>query len=265
MTAYIFDVDGVITDPSLKRIKHKEILLKIAELLENEIVTLNTGRSLEWLLERVINPLLEIVKNKENLQNFYAVGEKGGTWLTIDKNEHINQFRDKKITIPMTLQVKVKSLVESEFSETTFYDDTKQTMISTEMIDGLDPEHKYKSTQERLVTRLKELLEEEGIEGDLKIDPTTIATDIENTIVGKDFAVRRIINWLETKNITPDKIIAFGDSKSDIPMAEEIYKKGLPLEFVFVGKELLKDNYPFKINYTQEKYDKGTLEYLNQE
>ena len=263
--AYIFDVDGVITNPSLKKVEHKEILLKLAKLLENNIVALNTGRSLSWLIDRVINPLLEISDNYKNFENFYAVGEKGGTWLEIDKDGKIIKFRDESISIPDKLKIKVEELVEAEFSNTTFYDDSKETMVSTEMLDGQNPEKEYRSDQKILVTKLQEVLKEEGLSENFKIDPTTIATDIENKIVGKDFAVRRIIDWVKTNNINPERIICFGDSKSDIPMAQELYEMGFPLEFVFVGTEQLKNDLPFKLFYTQEKYDKGTLEYLNQE
>lgn len=264
-TVYIFDVDGVLTNPSLKKIEHKEILNKIAKLLENNLVALNTGRSLAWILERVINPLIELVEDKDNLENFYAVGEKGGTWLSISKSAQVNEFKDEQISTPLELRNKVRELIESEFADTTFFDNSKETMVSAEMNDGQNPEEGYRAAQNQLITKLKKILEEEGLDKNFKIDPTTIATDIENKIVGKDFGVNRIIAWFKAKNVIIDRIICFGDSKSDIPMAQEIYKMGYAPEFVYVGKDALENYYPFKVIYAHEKYDRGTLEYLNHE
>jgi len=270
MNAYIFDVDGVISDPGEKRPTIQGVLDAIAnKLSKNEPVALNTGRSLSWVLERVVAPLLLKTKDKTSLQNLFAVGEKGGTWLTFDKNGEMEQHKDDSISIPSELQNRVKQLVHDEFSDTTFYDDSKQTMVSTEMIDGLsneDREQKYRPAQEKIVQKFEELLKERKIQGSFKVDPTTIATDIENKHVGKDFAIKRILTWLKSRNVMPEKFIAFGDSKSDIPMAEELHKQGLSVKFVFVGNKshINLADYPFPITITNAEYEQGTLEYLNQ-
>lgn len=269
MNAYIFDVDGVVSDPGEKRPTIDGVLEAIADkLAKNEPVALNTGRSLSWMIERVIAPLLIKVKDKKTLQNFFAVGEKGGTWITFDENGRRQMHKDDSISVSSDLQDRVKQLVKDEFSDTTFYDDSKQTMVSTEMIDGLsdeDREQKYRPAQQRIVQRFEELLREKGIENNFKVDPTTIATDIENKHVGKDFAVRKALAWLSSKGIKPNKFIAFGDSKSDIPMAEELHRQGLPVELIFVGNksDIKPSDYPFPITVTNAQFELGTLEYLN--
>lgn len=269
MNVYIFDVDGVISDPKEKRPTIEGVLDIIADKLsKNEPVALNTGRSLSWMIERVITPLLLKVKDKKSLQNFFAVGEKGGTWLTFDEEGRMEQHKDDSISVPSELQERVKQLVAEEFSETTFYDASKETMISTEMIDGFTTEEReqlYRPAQQGLVPRLEELLSERGMEASFKVDPTTIATDVENKHVGKDFAVRRILTWLELRGVvTPGKFIAFGDSKSDIPMAEELHRQGLSVELVFVGdKPINSDDFPFPVTVTKGHFEQGTLEYLS--
>lgn len=271
MNVYIFDVDGVISDPKEKRPTIEGILDIIAyKLSKNEPVALNTGRSLSWMIERIITPLLLKVNDKKFLQNFFAVGEKGGTWLTFDKEGVQEEHKDASISVPSELQQKVRKLIKSDFSATTFFDDSKLTMVSTEMHDGFDDEKRkqlYEPAQKALVLKLEELLGEKGLKYDFKVDPTTIATDIENKHVGKDFAVKRIIKWLEEKKIKPQKYITFGDSKSDIPMAQELYRQGLSVEFVFVGKksDVNSSDYPFPVKITNAQYQLGTLEYLNQE
>jgi HAD superfamily hydrolase (TIGR01484 family) len=266
MNAYIFDVDGVITEPALKKVEQKEILQKIARLLaDNNPVALNTGRSLTWINERVIDPLLKYITDKADLENLFPVGEKGGTWLTFDKDGNIQHHKDETISTPSELQNKIKDLIKNNYSESMFYDNTKETMISTEMHDSYSISE-YKQLQDKLVKQMNDLLNNMNLSQTLKIDPTTIATDIENKTVGKDFAVKRIIEYINDLGLKIQKFIAFGDSKSDIPMAAKLHEQKIPVELVYVGKNTFAENeYPFPVTFTQEKFDKGTLEYLKQE
>lgn len=259
----IFDVDGVITNPSEKRVTEPEILDHIANKLKIEPVAFNTGRSLTWLIERVINPLLERVGDKKVLDNFIAVGEKGGTWLTFDENGKMQHHKDNSISVPQSLQNKIRDLISSEFSESMFFDESKETMISTEMKDGYAIEE-YREHQNILNKKLEELVENESLNEQLKVDPTTIAIDIENKRVGKGFAVKQIIKWLKNKEINPKIYIAFGDSfSSDISMAEEIHSQGLPVEFVYVGKENVQmSGFPFPAKRPTAHFENGTLEFL---
>lgn len=260
--AWIFDVDGVITNPQEKKITEPEILDEIIKrLTQGEPVALNTGRSLVWMIDRVINLLLEKVKNRKSLQNFFASGEKGGTWITLDENGKIIQHKDDSISVPVSLQKKVRNLVDSEFSRSMFYDETKETMISTEMKDGF-PVEKYSVFQKILNKKLQELVDKDNSGKPLRVDPTIIATDIENRHVGKDFAVERIIKWLNERNIDPQKFITFGDSLSDLPMPQALHEKGKNVEFVFVGNKEIKQLYPFPITRPKKLFEKGTLELL---
>ena len=264
-TAWIFDIDGVVTNPTKKKVKKLQILDHIAKRLQQgEPVIFNTGRSLPWTIDRVINQLLERVNDKRVLENLFAAGEKGGTWLTFGQDGKIQQHKDGSISIPSSLQQKIKDLIEQRYSHSMFYDETKQTMISIEMHDNYDLK-KYKKDQEFLKNELKNLLREYDPKKRLKLDPTTIAIDIEDKHVGKGFALERILNWLKQKKTKPKKFTAIGDSKGDIKMAEKLHEKKLPFEFIFVGSKSelrgIKSNFP--ATYTQKRFDEGTLEYLN--
>jgi hydroxymethylpyrimidine pyrophosphatase-like HAD family hydrolase len=260
--AWIFDVDGVITDPSEKVITEPKILDYIVQKLEaNEPVALNTGRSLVWMIDRVINPLLEKVNNKKSLKNFFASGEKGGTWITFDENGKMEHHKDETISVPKSLQNAIRNLINSEFSDAMFYDETKETMISTEMKDGYSVED-YTKQQNALTIKLQKLVVQEKLTENLKIDPTTIATDIENIHVGKGFAIERILKWLKENNIQPQKFITFGDSPSDLSMSEKLHEKGEVSEFVFVGKTKIDKSYPFNIIQPKELFGKGAIEAL---
>jgi len=261
----IFDVDGVITDPQEKKITEPEILSFIVGRLEKgEPVALNTGRSLFWLINQVINPLLKIKRNKKSLQNFFASGEKGAVWLTINENGSIQQYKDSNISTPTFLQNQIRTLIKTKYSKSMFYDESKVgTLISVEMNDGYSIEE-YKKEQKTLAKELQKILVENNLEKILKVDSTTIAVDIENKQVGKGFAINRILKWLEEKEIKPQQFITFGDSSSDIPMAEKLHKMNLKVKLVFVGEEgkLKGKTYPFPVIFTKEVFEKGTLEFL---
>lgn len=263
--AWIFDIDGVVTNPSEKKVNKPQILVHIASKLKNgEPVAFNTGRSSSWLIEHVINPLLEMIDNRRILDNFIAVGEKGGTWIIFDKDGTIKQHKDASISVPESLQQQVKKLIEANYSESMIYDNSKQTMISTEMNNGLSIEE-YKKDQNKLTLQLKKLLQENNFLDKLKIDPTTIAVDVENKHVGKGFAIERILDLFKKKGIKPKQFIAFGDSPSDIAMAEKLHERNLTFTFIFVDDKghLKGREYPFPIIYTKNRFDKGTLEFLN--
>ena len=265
--AWIFDVDGVLTNPQKKKVTELRILDHIIEkLYADEPVALNTGRSLSWMIERVINPMLQKIEDKKILRNFFAVGEKGGTWLTFQDNGKMIEHRDESIKVPQELQDEVKEIIERDYADSMFYDGSKETMISTEMKDGHSLEE-FKVAQKELNKKLKQLISQKHLEGKFKIDPTTIATDIENNHVGKHFAIERILAWMKQRGIKPKQFITFGDSKSDIPMAQRLHQIGFPVKFVFVGNpsQLEGEDLPFPTTTTNNHFDKGTLEYLYSE
>jgi len=263
-TVWIFDVDGVITHPSKKINTKPEILNHIIEKLKiDDTVALNTGRSLTWIKERVINLILAKIPDKTILKNLIAVGEMGGVWLTFDDNEKANEYIDNSLSIPKPLRDKIKELIKAKYSSSMFYDDTKKTMVSIEMNEGMSIDN-YKKIQKLLINDLSQVIKESDLWQNLKIDTTTIASDVMNKHVGKGFAVHRIADWLKERNVNSRKVLAFGDSMSDLPMAEKFYELGFSIEFIFVGKNnhLGKTEYPFPIYFTKSKYEKGTLEFL---
>lgn len=277
--AYIFDVDGVLTIPDSREFD-REIMEDIAErLTKGDPVILNTGRSISWVQQRIIARLYHAhnVKDPSVLQNLFVVGEKGGTWLTFDEKGLMQEHKDDSISVPQDLQDTVKRIVEEQFPKTMFFDKTKRTMISTEMqevddkrFEGQVSLEDFQRDQARLVEIFKDLLKSRGLEEVLEIDPTTIATDIQNKHVGKDFAIRKALTWLTAKGFSIQKFITFGDSKSDVAMAEELHENGQNVEFVFVGNETDKasiqnDNHSFPIHFTNGKYNHGTAEFLKRE
>lgn len=266
--AWLFDVDGVITNPEQKKITQPRILEEMIRRLEDgEPVALVTGRSVDFMRERVLARLTKRITERSLLRNFLAVGEKGGVWITYSQEGEPLEHIDESISTPQKLQEEARELVEREFSDLIFYDESKLTMISTEMKDGIKLDD-FHQRQAVLDEELEKLIKRHGFSHQLEIDSTTIATDIQDKHVGKDLAARRVLDWLKSRDIVPKMVVAFGDSKSDIPMAQEIHNQGLPATFVFVGKEqdrkdIDKLNLPFPVHFPRGQYESGTLEYLS--
>lgn len=263
MNAYLFDVDGVLSDPQEKQVTEPQLFDELIYLLIfGDIVCLNTGRSLVWMEERIINPLLEKIEDKKLLQRFIAIGEKGGSWMTFDEDGNKKHEIDRDITIPAALQQEVKQLIELKYADSMFIDTTKESMISIEMKDGFDI-NTYHTRQAELHEELDDLLINAGLTDRYKIDATHIAVDIENNHVGKAYGTVRLIRFLEEKQFDPEAYTAFGDSRSDFEMADELHERGKQVTFVFVGdKEKLGEiSQLYPIEYVSG-FSQGTLAYL---
>lgn len=265
--AFLFDVDGPLSDPKLKRVAEPEIAQAVADRINmGEIVADNTGRSVEWLLDPQRHALdfVDLVEDKSKLADVILVGEKGATWATYENGEWITHVDDEIGTLPESLQTEVKDLIQNEFSDCMFFDETKLTMISTEMHDNFSiPE--FTKRQQDLVERLNEILERPEYQNlGLRVDPTQIATDVQKPYVGKHFGARRIEKWLSEKGIKPEHFIAIGDSQSDTEMAEEL-QENFSTEFVFVGDPSKFDPSRLKceVTVTNQRNAAGTLEFLN--
>ncbi len=106
-TAWLFDVDGVLTDPELKRVTrpalYDELILR---LMRDEPVGLNTGRSLRFI-EGVLAPLEEHIPDKRQLRYVVAIGEKGGARITYDANGARVAQVDQLIAMPQALRDEV--------------------------------------------------------------------------------------------------------------------------------------------------------------
>ncbi|MBP9716979.1 MAG: hypothetical protein KBD51_03495 [Candidatus Levybacteria bacterium] len=257
MKAWLFDVDGVITNPELKK-ANPEIIKKLVEILERgEILGFNTGRALEFVIDEVLKPLEATLTNKNLLYNVFFVGEKGGTWGDF-KNGKIENIIDPQITIPGELEQKIRDLISFKYSDTMFFDESKKTMISTELIKGKDL-NKFHEEQKSLVEEMKKILEHLNLTN-LKIEPSVIATDIQNPHVGKDLGVERFLMLIKGKE-EPEEFETFGDSPGDLEMHKYLIKHGHKSRFIYVGTKEIENSE--NIIKTKAKFDEGTVEYLN--
>lgn len=259
----VMDADGVITDIEQEKVTEPTILESIIKILEKgEPVALNTGRGIDWVENTVLNPLKARISNQEILQNLFVVAESGGISGSFDKEGSLSISIDESLKMPIDLDQKVRELVEEKYSQSMRYED-KKTMITTKIQEGTSIGEFHKDQQE-IAKDLQKLIDSYGFTDKFKVDVSTIGTNIMHKTTGKDKGVELILNWLLERGIKPQRFIALGDSfRSDIPMAQELHSQGLTVEFVYVGKRNIDTSqYPFPIKQTQNKFEKGTLEFL---
>jgi hypothetical protein len=137
-------------------------------------------------------------------------------------------------------------------------------MISVEMVDGLAVED-YRRRQLAILPDLEELIRRHRLTEQVQIDASRISVDLQHPAAGKALGARGFVAFLRQRRIAPERIVAFGDSQSDLAMATELNRLGFPVEFVFVGgREHLHPDplLAFPVTFTTALCDDGTLEYL---
>jgi hypothetical protein len=264
-TLFLFDIDGVITNPITCEVE-PEAISEIAEILHRgEPIAFNTGRGLNWVLQHVLPPLVELLPDRSYLNRLCIVYQKGAFRAGFDEKGDIEQpVKSPDITlIPATLRKEVYQLIEARFAGTMFVGEEKEAVLSPQMRSGADYTQ-FKADQKCLVDLLYEIVERYGWKDLFRVDPTRIATDIEDRRLGKGPGTYRILEWLAERKFQTESFIAFGDSSSDIQMAQVIDRLGLPVEFVFVGEKEQLQGFALSMpmHLPQAQGEKGTGEYL---
>jgi phosphoserine phosphatase len=263
-TAWLFDVDGVLTDPERKVVAEPALFDELIRRLgRGEPVGLNTGRSTEFIITEVLEPLERRVTDSRVLRGLIAYGEKGGAWIAYPDAGPRRVHVDASVTIAPALADAVRALVRRvPYVDTMFFDETKRTMLSIEMRAGVTMTA-FATLQRQLVPELERIIAEYANEHLLRIDANSIATDVEYAHMGKGYAATRYVAELAAHGIRPQRIVCCGDSGSDYPMLDALLRLGIEAELVFVGpRQALAGMDTEHVTFTSAYYDRGTLAYL---
>lgn len=256
---YVFDLDGVITHPHDSSVDDKAVS-HIARLLDQDChIAVNTGRSYEWVREHFLKRLVEASTAREFDRLFIAC-EKGGE--SIEWQDHQFRPQPSRFALADDIHDTVHHFFKSHASlfPTMFWDRTKTTMATIEKHPNADLDQ-FKAEQSRLVGELQSLL----AGNDVRIDPTTIATDVESPQAGKHAGAELIHEWAASQPAADhDAYISFGDSKSDYEMARYFAASGSKSIFVFVGAshETFDEHTGVTLTRTKSSYANGTNEYF---
>lgn len=264
--AFLFDVDGVITDPETKQLDLPEIAdFLVEQIREKNPVAIVTGRALPWVEERVVPHILERIPESERkiLDLFFVSGEFGGSYATWESGK-LEHNIDSNIRLSEDLINKTKAELE-KFYSSHFFDDQKQTMVSLEMKDGVDFK-KFKSDQEKLAEKLRETVKSYPRHEEIEVHIDRIATNIRYKSLNKSYAADQVLKWVGEKNISPREFLTFGDSASDAEMSSRLAELGLKTKLVFVGgpEHLKGKKLSFPVKFTTAYCDEGLVEFIKE-
>lgn len=257
-TAFIFDVDGVITDPKEKRITNHKIVDLIIKLInKGNFVAFNSGRDTNWVKNSVLNSISVGLKNKSLLKDVIAIGEKGTSIMRFDGG-WIEEI-DKKYSLPNELKKELKDFVLT--TKSMFYDENKHNMATLEMKDGYDIDSFVKE-RDSILPKVKQIV---GEFNDIIAEPTSIDIDIQHKDSGKHLGAKHILAFIDSKSLNPISFITIGDSESDLEMADELYTQGKNVEFWYVNpSKPIGVEKPYPIRVSEKEFTEGTLELLKE-
>jgi len=259
-TCFIFDVDGVITNPTIKT-PNKFIIQFIAQKLKKkEYVAILTGRALTWVAERILRVLQTQLEDIADLDYLFISCEKG-TVTTTFVNGIIKTQVDPGYTISQEIADAIKENIAGK--QGIFYDRDKQTMISVEIDGGEDEEEIEK--QKAFLREFEDWANDHILSknSELVLEKSPISVDIQFREVSKKMASQKFLKFLKDKNISAEKFIAFGDTQSDANIALAIHDGGNTVIFVYVGDKLLEGTFPFEVvSEKDKKNDSAVEEYL---
>lgn len=239
----LLDVDGPVASPVTRTVA-APLLANLAALLAVGIpVALNTGRSAEFVTERVLTPLLDF--GLPPGARLHAVCEKGGVWTTAGSAE---VHEDAALRVPRICSAAVAGLVEDGFGDAMFVDRTKRTMATVEArtdIPGAFYAERQRAFDAELLARLAaaglgvRLRDDRRPDADgrtpWRIDPSVIATDVESVRAGKAIGVRRALDLFRADGPVPRVWHTVGDSRTDYAMADQLHAFGYTVTHVDVG------------------------------
>jgi hydroxymethylpyrimidine pyrophosphatase-like HAD family hydrolase len=256
-SVFVFDLDGVITDPKDSSVDQRTVDVIAGLLYKGNLVAVNTGRSYEWVQQNLLETLRSV---GDALQNLAISCEKGGDFIEWTNNAFVQ--RPSRFALPAALQTQCKELFEThqEMLTTMFWDATKRTMATIEKIPDADLTA-YHAEQEQLITLLRTAFAEH----DVRIDPTTIATDVESMQAGKHAGAELIFEWVGKQAAVVSQYISVGDSISDYEMARYFAQQKSKSVFVFVGAKdaTFTQELGVRLVRTEASYAAGTLEYFS--
>ncbi|MFJ6279088.1 MULTISPECIES: Cof-type HAD-IIB family hydrolase [Arthrobacter] len=239
----LLDVDGPVASPVSRTVRPEIIDALIALAGAGWPVIFNTGRSDEFIREEVMNPML--AAGIPGGITFHAICEKGATWFSFDARGATAVQVDDALALPAAFGDEVRRLVEDQFADHMFFDETKRAMVSIEQrldvgnADYLDRQGPFDAAVLEImqhfdmgVCRLAHHLPDSDDSVDYRVDPTIISTDIESVRVGKDLGAERALRLIEGE--VPQTWRTVGDSRTDYAMADYLHEHGYSVAHVDV-------------------------------
>lgn len=255
-TVYVFDLDGVITDPRTSTVDD-EVVMQIRQLLETGLVAVNTGRSFAWVEQQFV---AQLGGDDSVVSRLICVCEKGGESATWQSGCWV--LKSSEFALDTAVYEQARAVFEQHRTDftTMFWDETKRTMATIEKYPSADLSQ-FHIEQRQFVDALRHAL----TGADVRIDSTTIAIDIESIQAGKHAGAAVIRDWVERQKIGHiDHYVSFGDSVGDYEMAR-YFAEHAQSRFIYVGTEpnRIEQDDRVELVHTEDRFADGTREYLS--
>jgi HAD superfamily hydrolase (TIGR01484 family) len=262
-TLYIFDIDGVITNPDTKVPNAQIIHFMAEELNKGWHVAIATGRSSAWVQEHIITVLSNDLQGNNLLDNLFVSCEKGAVTMTFSKSIP-DVFIDTQFYIPHEINAIIAQAITG--MNGIFFDADKKTMISVEIVGGKDKEKVM--LEKQLLHKLEEWVQQHLLPEfpDIHMENSEISMDIQHKYLDKRIASEKLLDYLKKRDIHPTSFVAFGDNPSDVAITEHIAQDGGKVTFVYVGKQPLVRSYGFPVIHPQHDtfFDDAVVQVLQE-
>jgi hydroxymethylpyrimidine pyrophosphatase-like HAD family hydrolase len=260
-TCWIFDIDGVLNDSNLKITP--EITAELIKRLEKkDIIALVSGRTADWIIQTVIEPISLHLKDEKLLDQFFAVGEFGAIWATF-KNGLIKKEKDNSFSPPPALKEKVKAFI-AEFKEYVFLDESKEVIITAEKVVAINYDY-YSKGRAVFEQKMRQMLQVEHF-SDFTVNTSRHGTNILHKQLNKTTSIKRLLVLFKEKGLSPEKFFVFGDEEADLKMGEGLKIADKEFSFYLVGEHSIIEGKEinFPVSFPTKMFYKGTLEVLKQ-
>jgi hypothetical protein len=242
----LLDVDGPIASPITRTIATPSIVTDLVTLAAGNVpIAFITGRSAAFIRDEVVAPL--VAAGLPTDFRMYGVCEKGAVWFPISAQGMGDVVVDETVALPEAVVAELRRLVDDNYSDTMFFDETKQAMVSVEQRTDVD-HGAYLAAQEGFNEAAFTVLVDHGLgvrignrevpdaNGDIpfRVDPTIISTDIESVRLDKDHAAERALAYFAETGPLPQLWRSVGDSRSDYLMADHLHAAGYDVSHVDV-------------------------------
>jgi hydroxymethylpyrimidine pyrophosphatase-like HAD family hydrolase len=266
MNAFLFDIDGVLTNPHMTdEVNPQFIALLVAKLNEGYPIGLISGRPLSWEITEVVEKVERYVSEHTEfdpsiLDRLFVSGEFGST-AAIHVNGNREEIVYKEKALPKELVQKLEEATK-QFHNFGACDPDKLTMF-TFYSNGIVPLTVFQEHKEEIMHVIRQVV---GDNPAIDIHSDQVSINVKHQSANKHAATAQFLQWLSEKEIKPTHYYAFGDSLSDLEIGKELFDQNLPVTFIFVGEKgtLAHHPIPFSVVLTIRHYDEGTLEFLKE-
>lgn len=257
----LLDVDGPLSSTQTRTLRVPTLAPDLVAIAQAGCpVVFNTGRSADFLSDRVIPPL--VAAGLRPADPVWGVGEKGGTWFALEDSGgevavgevHV----DDAVAPPAELVAAGREIAE-RFRDVVFFDDTKRTMISLEQHVDV-PNETFVARRTELVAAIEEQIDRLGLGDEITIYPTVISVDVEHVSSGKALGARRALELISARMDPPRWWFTAGDSGQDYDMSAQLHESGFDTTHLDVRPCGAVPDVAFRVIREQPRFDEGVAE-----